>query len=68
MPSTDRWLSTAEAAPIIGVSPSKVRGLIRAGKLAAIQDTEGGKLRTRESECNRYVAELEAAAMQTAAA
>lgn len=68
MPSTDRWLSTAEAALILGVSRSKVRGLIRAGKLRAIQDTEGGKLRIRESECMRYLAQLEAAAVQMAAA
>ena len=66
MPSTDRWLSVAEAAPVIGVSPSKVRGLIRAKKLHAIQDTEGGKLRTRESECLRYLATLETPAGQAA--
>lgn len=56
----DEWLSVAQAAPVIGASPSKIRGLIWAGALKASQHTPGGKFQLRRSECDRYVAELEA--------
>lgn len=60
MRSSDRWLSVVEASQVIGKSTSGTRGLIREGKLRAVQHTPGGKYVVRESECDRYLAELEA--------
>jgi excisionase family DNA binding protein len=62
VPNTDRWLSVAEAAPRIGRSPSATLVLIRKKAIKAIRHTPGGKYQIRESECDRYLAELEAAA------
>lgn len=50
----DEWLSVAQAAPVIGVSPSKFRSLIWDGEIAASRDKQGGKFRVRRSECDRY--------------
>lgn len=59
MSATDEWLSVAEVARRIGASTSTVRGLIRASQLRATQRTAGGKYVIRESECERYLAEIE---------
>ena len=59
MPATDEWLPVTEVARRIGASTSTVRGLIRAKRLRAVQRTEGGKYVVRESECARYLAEVE---------
>lgn len=64
----DRWLSVTEAAPRIGASPSKVRDLIRNKVLHAVQHTPGGKYVVRESECDRYLADLESGALAPTAA
>ena len=55
----DEWLAVIEAAPLLGCSPSKVRGLIWDGRIKASQHTPGGKYQIRRSECDRYLAELE---------
>jgi excisionase family DNA binding protein len=66
MRSSDRWLSVSEAVAVLGRSASGIRGLIREGKLIAVQHVEGGKYQIRLSECERYLndigASLEAAA------
>lgn len=67
MPATDEWLSVAEVARRIGASTSTVRGLIRTRQLRAIQHTAGGKYVIRESECARYLAEIEHAPTAQAA-
>ena len=56
--SDDRWLSVEEAKDVIGASASSVRGLIRDGKITAIQHAAGGKYRIRYSECARYLSSL----------
>lgn len=66
MRSTDRWLSVAEATQVIGRSASGVRGLIRDGKLQAVQHVPGGKYQVRESECERYMADLESSHLAVA--
>lgn len=66
MRSTDRWLSVAEAAEVLGMSPSGVRQRIRNGVIAARQHTPGGKYVIRESECDRYAATLDTAPLVTA--
>ena len=60
MTTKDEWLPVTEVARRIGASPSTVRSLIRESKLRAVQHTLGGKFVVRESECDRYLAELEA--------
>lgn len=60
MQNTDRWLSVSEAVQVLGRSASGIRGLIRDGKLLAVQHVDGGKYQIRLSECDRYLAELEA--------
>lgn len=60
MRNTDRWLSVTEASEVLGMSQSGIRGLIRAKRIKAVQHAEGGKYRIRESECERYLADLEA--------
>jgi len=57
--NTDRWLSVTEASEVLGMSPSGVRGLIRTERIKAVQHVPGGKYRIRESECERYLAEIE---------
>lgn len=56
---TDKWLSVTEATEVLGLSASGIRGLIREGRIKAVQLTEGGKYRIRESECDRFLAEIE---------
>jgi len=60
VPNTDRWLSVTEAAPVLGKSPSGVRDLIRTGRIKGMQHVAGGKYHIRESECERYLAAVEA--------
>ena len=60
MTTKDEWLPVTEVARRIGASASTVRGLIRDQKLHAVRHTLGGKYVVRESECDRYLAELEA--------
>jgi len=57
--SSDKWLSVTEAAPVLGRSQSGVRVLIRTNQIKAVQHVAGGKYQIRESECYRYLAELE---------
>lgn len=59
MNSSDKWLSVTEAAPVLGRSPSGVRTMIRTKQIKAVRHAEGGKYQIRESECQRYLAELE---------
>lgn len=59
MRGSDKWLSVTEATEVLGLSPSGIRNLIRDGRLHAVQHVEGGKYRIRESECERYLAEIE---------
>lgn len=59
MRTTDRWLSVAEAAEVLGMSPSGVRQRIRDGVITARQHVPGGKYVIRESECDRYAATLD---------
>lgn len=61
MRSTDKWLSVTEAGELLGLSPSGVRQRIYSGDLKARQHTPGGKYVIRESECDRYAADLESA-------
>lgn len=61
MRNTDKWLSVTEATDVLGLSQSGIRGLIREGRIKAVQHTEGGKYRIRESECERYLTEIETA-------
>lgn len=55
----DEWLSVAQAAPVIGVSPSKLRSMIWGGEIKASQHTPGGKFQILRSECDRYLATIE---------
>lgn len=66
MTTKDEWLPVTEVARRIGVSPSGVRGLIRDQKIRAVQHTPGGKYVVRESECDRYLIELEAGTLAAA--
>lgn len=67
MRGSDKWLSVTEATEVLGMSPSGIRNLIRDGRLHAVQHVEGGKYRIRESECERYLAEIESAPVSSAA-
>ena len=67
MRNSDEWLSVTEVARRIGRSQSGVRALIREGKLVGKQHVAGGKWQVRESECDRYEAELESGVLTAAA-
>lgn len=59
MTSSDKWLSVTEAVSVLGRSQSGIRTLIRTKQIKAVRHAPGGKYQIRESECLRYMAELE---------
>lgn len=56
-PVTRRFLTLADVAELLNVSPSQTYALVRSGQLRGIKIGGRGQWRVEESELERYIAE-----------